>query len=239
MAGDVLEHRQHAAGQQARRPPRRQWRRPSPACRHRRGRRSRRRRRATGTSAIGRQSTSMPSARRSARDQPGAEPRRRKPCRDVAIVEPAVGRRRADRPASAAGRAAAPGRPPDRPAPARRVPTASRNSATSCVTWAGVSMLRLNRMKPHGSASRRNARSSAVSVEAGKAGDESARRHRRGLAVAPAGVKRASVQLRRTTHWPPAALRLLQNWTGLVAAAERPDHGAIVDALGCRDRRAG
>ena len=48
---------------------------------HRRGRRSPDRRRTTGTSASGRQSTSMPSAREIGGDQSRAEPRRRKACR--------------------------------------------------------------------------------------------------------------------------------------------------------------
>ena len=73
-------------------------------------------------------------------------------------------RRRRDSAASVAGRNAARDRLPDRPEQGRREPTASRQSPISRPTCSGVSMLRANRMKPHGSASRRNDRSAALSV---------------------------------------------------------------------------
>ena len=73
MAGKVLEHRQDAAFQQPVRHRAPQWPRPCRPCRHRRGRRSQGRRPATGTSAIGRQSTSMPTRDQIGGDQAGTE----------------------------------------------------------------------------------------------------------------------------------------------------------------------
>ena len=110
--------------------------------RRRRGRRSPGRPRSTGTSASGRQSTSMPSAAEIVRDQPGAELRGRKPRGAVAVVERAVEARRADSSASAAARAAAPGRPPGRSAPGRCGRRVRATPPPGRVTCAGVSTLR-------------------------------------------------------------------------------------------------
>ena len=86
---------------------------------------------------------------------------------------------------------------------------------------------------PRAAASRRNARSSCGERRAGQAGDESARRHRRGLACAAraGSSKRQWHQLLWTTHWPPAAFRLLQSWIACSRRGERSDHGAVVGAL--------
>ncbi len=76
-----------------------------------------------------------------------------------------AGRRRrpADRPASAAARAAARGRPPGRPAPAHRPADRRRGTRQPAGEPARASsMLRLNRIRPQGAASRRKARSSGV-----------------------------------------------------------------------------
>ena len=129
VAGHVLEHRQHAARHQA------LARRAPPIAATLRGRvavgavADHRIGAATGTSATGRQSTSMPSAREIGGDQPRAEPRGCEARAPVAVVESRRRRRPADSAASAAARAAARGRPPDRPAPARRVRPPRANSA--------------------------------------------------------------------------------------------------------------
>ena len=92
VAGDVLEHRQHAAVQQPLGDGRGDAPRPCPASRHRRGRRSPRRRRATGTSASGRQSTLMPSGRRSAAISRAPSRAAASPAARIAVVEPPIGR---------------------------------------------------------------------------------------------------------------------------------------------------
>ena len=117
VAGDVLEHRQHAARHQARR--------------HRAADRGDLLRRAAigavadhGIGAarrnIGdRQAVDVDSERQEiAGDQPRAETRGGQALRHVAVVDPSVGGRRSDSTASAADRGAARGRPPDRSAPA-------------------------------------------------------------------------------------------------------------------------
>ena len=85
--------------------------------------------------------------------------------------------RRADRPANAAARAAAPGRPPGRSGPAHRRRRPHRAIPQQVqMTCAGLSILRLNRIRPHGAARAENSRSSARQCQAGNAGNESARR---------------------------------------------------------------
>ncbi len=81
-------------------------------------------------------------------------------CRTARYTSP-----RSDIWASAAALAAGPARLPDRSAPEHRaVPTVARNSATRSATCCGFCTLRANRINPHGSVSRKNARSSSLIV---------------------------------------------------------------------------
>ncbi len=215
--------------------------RPSPAYRHRRGRRSPGRRRCTGTSASGRQSTLMPSGSRSDGDQPGAQSGRGEAQRRIAVVELPHRPRPADRPASAAGRAAAPGPPSWSTRTGASAPTSCKASATRPVTWALSSMLRLNRIRPHGRASRRKARSSAVRVGPDSPVMNARARHRRGLTCA---APRGSRQAAQSISW--LAQRNRRRPTSGSSKAAPPPRGCRTDRPWrgrrrpcCRGRRAG
>ena len=98
------------------------------------------------------------------RDQLGAEKGRLYPEHRIPAVELGRMRRRADRRGNAAGRSAARGRPPGRSGSERpRARSTSRTERQSRSTCAGLSAFRLNRITPHGRASRRKADSSLES----------------------------------------------------------------------------
>ena len=139
--------------------PRRQWR---PLCAgscRKPGLQSQDRRPETGTSATGRQSTSIPSALQVRSDQPRAQPSR------VAVPRRDRGRKGA---VECAGRISRPMRRPKALHAAaflinqnRRLPAhASPEKMSQGSDLLRVSIFRLKRISPHGSASRRNARSS-------------------------------------------------------------------------------
>ena len=186
---------------------------------------------ATGTSASGRQSTSMPTVQ-IVGDQPAAEAAPPRGHFGIMPIQRAHRPRRADRPANAAVRAAAHARPPDPSEPARRVPTASRNARMSSVNRVGLSTLRLNRIKPHGRAARARSRvPRPTRRQAGNTGNESARSHRRGLTAPPPRVKarNANFSGRRTGRRPISGFRRIPRPRSAVANG-RPWHG--IDAFG-------
>ena len=138
VPGHVLEHRQHAALHQPfARPPRRSPRPCRPSCR-RRGCRSPDRPRSPARRRCGRQSTSMPSAARSARDQPRAEPRGRKSRGAVAIVDA----RRKARPADSSASAAAPSRCTRPPSWSISTGASARPTASRMLVDQGAHLLR-------------------------------------------------------------------------------------------------
>jgi hypothetical protein len=67
--------------------------------------------------------------------------------------------------------------------------------------------------------------------EARNAGDESARRHRRRLAVAPAGVKLIR-SVPKDNALSTGLLEAVTELNRVITGLERPDHGAIIDTFG-------
>src|SRR4051812_44473081 len=185
---------------------------------------------ATGTSAKGRQSTVMPRSVRSAAINRELKRAAWKPnSGTMSYSAPKVapggltgqcgGPSRATRPPSWSIRTGASG-----------LLTESRNSLTSEVTCAGVSILRLKRMKPHGRSARTNARSSALSSS-----PEMPVMNARLLMgrirplTAPGSRKPPSIPL--DDALPAGGFQTVAELGGLAAGAERADHGAVIDAL--------
>src|SRR5215217_7700753 len=105
-------------------------------------------------------------------------------------------------------------------------PTVSRSAAVSAVSCAGVSMLRLKTMKPHGAAARKNASSSAVSTGP----EQPAMKARAVIAAENVGSRMARGCWRRSVlgdEAGPAGRLELGAELGGVVARHRPDPHAI------------
>ena len=97
-------------------------------------------------------------------------------------------------------------------------------------------MFRLNRIRPHGPGLAQERALLRRQRQAGKSGDESAWRHRRGLAWRRGRGSRQSAPPSSVLHNAIAAglLQAAAKLDRLFAAGERPDHGAVVHALGAQ-----
>ncbi len=200
---------------------------------------------ATGTSAIGRQSTSMPNAARSAAIN-------RAPSRAAASPSSDPGhrarhkRRPVDKPANPAAPAAARVHPPGRSGPAHRGRRPSGTPRSAGAAASGPAIFRLKRIKPHGCASLTKPPLLARQRRSGNAGDERAHLGRLARAQREGQASRPSVPLDNAAA--AGSLQVAAHPGGLLRRSEWPDQGAVIDALGAEigaaddrllDRRAG